>query len=578
MEMMMRMMQQMQMGGGTGFGGMMGGGGGGMTNGFEGVGKLKGHESKLFRYQLVVFRTEYMEEGFQPCEEYDGKYVEGELINMLTPHHKLQLAADLAKGLLIKSTPLPPETILHHALFYDLMYRRLVTGIEVECDQQRIEEYDMEKRREEERKKKYFDSLSKEDQEDLKKKEEEKRRKEYKTYEGRASKTMLIGEALTRKEEREAKLSKKMAKKTGLKGADEDVLRKEMESEESDYNIESMANEFVERTESIAADFFTNNNRSNNQQRIIDLDDCEYHYTHRALLSNIIIERSLKRGMNFPGLPSLEDNECDNWIHLMRFPYGTTLIGLDEDESKLIHNNRRNKNQRAKLARNLLLENIVKKAEKVFESSWNVNEAVFCERLLLCLGNCGAAQGHQIPIVSGVKDPTEPTFAEILAFKRDENNILSVLSKITCDTCDCDCTEKSWHVEETSLDFCEKCIKDIQSKSVLQYYGVDADENGLPIKNLMLKKIHYEIKKLDRWLWLDNYFESMRVNGRNTDNIKHVYKTLLEVGKEHVNIDVQKYGYYDFKKQEWVEPHTLYNFNVYEHPKKWRKKWYVSIS
>jgi hypothetical protein len=28
-----------------------------------------------------------------------------------------------------------------------------------------------------------------------------------------------------------------------------------MESEESDYNIESMANEFVERTESIAADF-----------------------------------------------------------------------------------------------------------------------------------------------------------------------------------------------------------------------------------------------------------------------------------------------------------------------------------
>ena len=43
--------------------------------------------------------------------------------------------------------------------------------------------------------------------------------------------------------------------KTGLKGADEDVLRKEMESEESDYNIESMANEFVERTESIAGFF-----------------------------------------------------------------------------------------------------------------------------------------------------------------------------------------------------------------------------------------------------------------------------------------------------------------------------------
>ena len=90
------------MGSGAGFGGMMGGGGGGMTNGFEGVGKLKGHESKLFRYQLVVFRTEYMEEGFQPCEEYDGKYVEGELINMLTPHHKLQLAADLAKRVVNK--------------------------------------------------------------------------------------------------------------------------------------------------------------------------------------------------------------------------------------------------------------------------------------------------------------------------------------------------------------------------------------------------------------------------------------------------------------------------------------------
>ena len=60
--MMMRMMQQM--GSGAGFGGMMGGGGGGMTNGLK-VLELKGHESKLFRYQLEVFRTEYGG-GFQP--------------------------------------------------------------------------------------------------------------------------------------------------------------------------------------------------------------------------------------------------------------------------------------------------------------------------------------------------------------------------------------------------------------------------------------------------------------------------------------------------------------------------------
>ena len=136
------------------------------------------------------------------------------------------------------------------------------------------------------------------------------------------------------------------------------------------------------------------------------------------------------------------------------------------------------------MPRNLLLENIVK-SSKVFESSWNVNEAVFCERLLLCLGNCGAAQGHQIPIVSGVKDPTEPTFAEILAFKRDENNILSVLSKITCDTCDCDCTEKSWHVEETSLDFV---------KSVSKIYKVKVYYNTTV---LMLMKKRFTNKKFN---------------------------------------------------------------------------------
>jgi hypothetical protein len=40
--------------------------------------------------------------------EYDGNYVGDELLDMVTPNHRLQLAAEVTVGLLVASQTLPP--------------------------------------------------------------------------------------------------------------------------------------------------------------------------------------------------------------------------------------------------------------------------------------------------------------------------------------------------------------------------------------------------------------------------------------------------------------------------------------
>ena len=70
-------------------------------------------------------------------KDYDN-FSGNDLIRMLTPHHQVQLALELAVGLLVPSEPLPPDTVLHHAMFVHLMFYELLTQIEIECDMQRF--------------------------------------------------------------------------------------------------------------------------------------------------------------------------------------------------------------------------------------------------------------------------------------------------------------------------------------------------------------------------------------------------------------------------------------------------------
>jgi hypothetical protein len=43
---------------------------------------------------------------------------------------------------------------------------------------------------------------------------------------------------------------------------------------------------------------------------------------------------------------------------------------------------------------------------------------------------------------------------------------------ITCDGCGVDCTEQSWHVEESNQDYCEACLAKRGKKGIEQSHGI----------------------------------------------------------------------------------------------------------
>jgi hypothetical protein len=83
--------------------------------GWAGVGKLEGFQRALFCDLLSS-----ASDGLQDLCDYTfigEEYNDNSLWNQLSIHLKMHLFGELAVGLLVPNTPLPPDTVLHYAAY-----------------------------------------------------------------------------------------------------------------------------------------------------------------------------------------------------------------------------------------------------------------------------------------------------------------------------------------------------------------------------------------------------------------------------------------------------------------------------
>ncbi|KAK3285564.1 hypothetical protein CYMTET_6837 [Cymbomonas tetramitiformis] len=103
-----------------------------MKVGFQGVGKLQEAEGLLFA--SAAFTMVDCIRG--AMEDFDDD--QEPLFAMLTPHHRLELLAEVATGLLVPGTPLPPDTLQHHSTYHAVL-KYASMQIDIEIDSQRLE-------------------------------------------------------------------------------------------------------------------------------------------------------------------------------------------------------------------------------------------------------------------------------------------------------------------------------------------------------------------------------------------------------------------------------------------------------
>lgn len=97
--------------------------------GFAATGKLRGAEKAAFQAAIVSYL-----DWLRWHEAYHDS-MSGQLppFDLLSPFHRLCIVADLAVGLLVGNTALPPESVEHHAGF-QAMFLHLMDQIELEID------------------------------------------------------------------------------------------------------------------------------------------------------------------------------------------------------------------------------------------------------------------------------------------------------------------------------------------------------------------------------------------------------------------------------------------------------------
>ena len=105
--------------------------------GFRFIGKLKGVERNLFQCLLSTFVEKHcrnVNDYFDAADDVDNIW------HRASPHLRASICAEVAVGLLVPDEPLPPENILHYAIFKFIMDDMLQEEIECEIDQQYMEE------------------------------------------------------------------------------------------------------------------------------------------------------------------------------------------------------------------------------------------------------------------------------------------------------------------------------------------------------------------------------------------------------------------------------------------------------
>jgi len=101
-----------------------------LAPGFEGIGKIKNAEAKLF----VMGSRKLME---QICE---GKRQDNyPFFNSLTPHHRVELISDVAVGLIDYFSNLPANDLEHHAAWY-AVWDHIASEIAIEIETERCME------------------------------------------------------------------------------------------------------------------------------------------------------------------------------------------------------------------------------------------------------------------------------------------------------------------------------------------------------------------------------------------------------------------------------------------------------
>ena len=97
--------------------------------GFPGVGMLEGAEARVF----ACAASDLASVTRDACND---KPEETPVYSMLTPHHRVELLAEVATGLLDPTAPLPRDGLEQHAAFL-AVWIHVITNVEMEIDESR---------------------------------------------------------------------------------------------------------------------------------------------------------------------------------------------------------------------------------------------------------------------------------------------------------------------------------------------------------------------------------------------------------------------------------------------------------
>lgn len=100
--------------------------------GFQAIGKLSGPEMKLFQAMAcdLLDHIPYPEYGPE-IQDHHHTFGMSTVRWVLSPQQMFQVLCDLAVGLLVPSAPLPPDTLIHHAVLVEV-WRHL--GLQLDCE------------------------------------------------------------------------------------------------------------------------------------------------------------------------------------------------------------------------------------------------------------------------------------------------------------------------------------------------------------------------------------------------------------------------------------------------------------
>jgi hypothetical protein len=368
--------------------------------GFVGVGKLLGtYTGALFQRRLSSFCEKYV---YQLEWSFDNIFEsnDGKAISFIPPRLVVRLVAELAIGLLVPSTPLPPDTVLNHAVFYWLLNDLLLEELEGEMESETMEGEEGEK---------IMQSMASECDKD-------KIREEV----NKVLATGAVGaeeDRLDRKADR--KNMKQILKNEGLKkDVDDEALMSSIKAAEQDDTEFSEAAD-VHYFNRFKKQVLANKRDFKKFRKPVDLSK-EYWFCTRSAFRNCLAESHV--GKTVPQfIPQVRDTSIKKWklALLWLFSGPTPLIALPEKSLICIRQNDLLSTS-ARLLRKKMIQKHVDAAYEQFEKIWTPGNAVFTLRILQTLSGFGMPDYEKIPILTTSTDNYYTDALKIL--DGDENN------------------------------------------------------------------------------------------------------------------------------------------------------------